>query len=668
MAADESPVGRVVGERAKTGTAPPVEAERRLNNPPDGVSGWLPISTDGRAVSSRLPASSLRSGRISPMSAIQLTDGPSAVCARHAGAAAGYQCYECGRLLCDRCVKVGSHLIFCGVCGERAVELAAPERPGPPPRSVPLAPATGEGTATVGVFAVNHVVIPAATIAMVSALLFYLVDVRSVFLSGSERLKWVGFCFVAATVLTARYGRTSASAERQGCYTSALAAAMIAAMTLSPWANPSGGLAEPVANLVIILVVWRFATRLTERLSFEGLGKADRKPRLYGVERLRLEQWQREHDPTSSGSGVEGDDGAGDPVVPVARLVAVGLVVFALGEPFLLAAPPAVGERALGAMIVFLLAAGTVLAAGAGLGALQRVRSLGGEASLGMLPGRIASAGVVMVLLLALALAMPGFEYQGSGALRRPAAEDGAPGDGDPSEQADEAEEAGEAEQPPGDRQRGDESSSDGERHESESADRSPGRSGTSLSMIGQLAELGKWLRLLMIAVAAILALWGVWRLLSRLGAARRWLAASLGSLLRRLRAGLGDLYRRLRAGFASFFGRRRPAHPARRIEPFADWDALRRLPPRQAVVAAYGRLLAAFELLEHPRPERQTPYEFLASVPARLKRFAGPAGSLTEAYVKAAYSGADVGDADRREAFAALEEIKALVDARPDS
>ncbi len=620
-----------------------------------------------------------------------------AACARHPDVAAGFQCCECGRLLCQRCVKLGSHLIFCGICGERAIELDELERPQPAlagpaaaqaaadrhdalrrdagrseetltdaiqpdatrrqvqpdaaarpspwPRSAPPADPPGTGAA---VFAVNHVVIPAATIAMVSALLFFLLDVRSVFLSGTEALKWVGFWFVGATVLIARYGRTSANAERQGCYTLALAGATVVAMTVSPWADPSGGFGDSLANLLIILVVWRFATRLTHRLSFEGSRDQGDEPRLYGTERLRLEQWRRERgEAPKEAEEPAGDDG-GNPVVPVARLAAAGLLAFALGEPFLLAGPPAAGERALGAMIVFLLAAGMVLAAGAGLGTLRRVRSLGGQASLGMLPGRIASAGMVIVLLSALALAMPGIEIRGTGALRPAAPDDGTEG-GDSGQARDEG--SG-SEQPAEANQRRDNAPGNDRKQTAEQPtdQRSRGLSKAATYFVGRLAELGKWLRYAVVVMAMLLALWGLWWLLHHLGSTRQWLTSELGRLLRRLLAGLGGLFRR------SEKQRRK-----RRIDPFADWQALHQLEPREAVVAAYGRLLAAFELLEHPRPERQTPYEFLTSIPARLKGLARPARDLTEVYVKAAYSGTPVDEADRRGALAALEALEVL-------
>ena len=51
----------------------------------------------------------------------------------------------------------------------------------------------------------HHAVVPAAVIAMVASLLFYLVDVRSAFLGGGPSLKWIGFCFAVATVLIERF-------------------------------------------------------------------------------------------------------------------------------------------------------------------------------------------------------------------------------------------------------------------------------------------------------------------------------------------------------------------------------------------------------------------------------------------------------------------------------
>ena len=648
-------------------------------------------------------------------------------CARHAEAAAGFRCIECGELLCQQCIEIGSHLIFCGLCGERAIELDEWERPQPAlagpaartnatrrldelrtqtaqlkevppsapaetsassPPEVTAPPALGDrirrdppprprpvvATATEpverlshtgpAVFIINHAVIPTATIAMVAALLFFLLDVRSVFLTGTEALKWVGFCFVTATVLIARYGRASANAERQGCYTLALAGATVVAMTVSPWANPSGGYSGSVVNLLIILVVWRFATRLTHRLSFEGARMKEPKPRLYGTERLRLEQWQSAT--SEGGQGNHRDEipepepetreGGDNPVVPVARLAAAGLLAFALGEPFLLAGPPAAGERALGAMIAFLLAGGVVLAAGSGLGTLRRVRALGGRASLTMLPGRIATAGGVMVMLAALALTLPGIDVRGTGSLRPASPGSGAEG-GDSGQAKDEG---GDSEQPQKAAETQGEASSNDRKASSEPpAEQTRGPSRAAASLVGQMAELGKWLRYVVIVLAALFALWGLWWFLNHLASASAWLSQTMRNLLRQLHASIAGFLQQLSIGLGRLFRRRVRKQRTPQVDPFADWEVLRRLQPREAIVAAYGRLLAVFELLDHPHRERQTPYEFLASIPGRLKRLSDPAENLTEAYVKTAYSGTSVGEADRQRALDALEEIR---------
>ncbi len=612
-------------------------------------------------------------------------------CARHQDAAAVYRCCECGEYLCSECVEIGSHLIFCGLCGERAIELDELESPGRSPGGVvqPSPPARpgfdrgaprrvgSFGTAAtssspsgqrvapardveavetdVTVLAVNHVVVPAATITMVAALLFFLLDVRSVFLYGTEALKWVGFWFVMATVLIARYGRTSHNAERQGCYTFALAAATLTVMTVSPWANPTGSLPGTLANFLIILAVWRYASRLTRGLSFEGRRARKPEARLYGVERLRMEQWRQEHGEKPGEARSTRPATVESPGAPVARLAAAGILAFALGEPFLLAGPPAAGERALGAMIVFLLAAGVVLAAGSGLGTLRRVRALGGQASLGSVPGRIATAGLAMIALLALALAMPGLEVRGTGALRPSTPDEGVEAGGTETEdQRATGDETGERKESADQRREteGRQQAEDQRRDSNQSREPPRGFSKAASSLVGMLAELGRWLRYVVLFLGALLALWGLWRLLPHLGGLRRGLTAGLGRFFRRLLAGLRGVFRRRRAG----------GSPARRGDPFTDLESLRRLEPREAVLAAYGRLLLAFELLDHARPERHTPYEFLASMPSTLRDYAGPARSLTDVYVRVAYGGGLAGDDDRFSALAALDEIEKLI------
>lgn len=47
----------------------------------------------------------------------------SEVCVQHPGVAAAFRCDGCGKTLCGDCVRKGHALLFCGVCGERALPL-----------------------------------------------------------------------------------------------------------------------------------------------------------------------------------------------------------------------------------------------------------------------------------------------------------------------------------------------------------------------------------------------------------------------------------------------------------------------------------------------------------------------------------------------------------------
>lgn len=44
-------------------------------------------------------------------------------CAQHPGVNAAFRCDGCGRLLCNDCIKKGHALLFCALCGERALPL-----------------------------------------------------------------------------------------------------------------------------------------------------------------------------------------------------------------------------------------------------------------------------------------------------------------------------------------------------------------------------------------------------------------------------------------------------------------------------------------------------------------------------------------------------------------
>ena len=50
---------------------------------------------------------------------------PAETCAAHPGVAAAFRCDGCGKALCHDCIREGHRLLFCRLCGERALPLAA---------------------------------------------------------------------------------------------------------------------------------------------------------------------------------------------------------------------------------------------------------------------------------------------------------------------------------------------------------------------------------------------------------------------------------------------------------------------------------------------------------------------------------------------------------------
>jgi hypothetical protein len=458
----------------------------------------------------------------------------------------------------------------------------------------------------------HHVVVPAAIIAMVASFLFYLVDVRSAFLGGGPALKWIGFCFATATVLIERYGRTSDDTYLQGFYTWTLAGATILVMLIAPWETQRRNPWEMLANLVIVAAVWHFATRVTRGLSPE-------------IEREAVL--------------------SRNPAATVARLAAFALLAFAVGEPVLLAASPAVGLRALTAIVIFLFSTGVVLAAGSALDKLRRVESAGGYVSPRLVPGRLALAALLSGTVLASALALPGLRFQGTGQLRPPTIR----GEGverDRGHQGAEdslgssfAEEIEADEVRSGSR----EPSPDFSSQESTSF-------GPAGVLLGWLAAAGHWLRVPLILILLGLGLWGLVRL---------W------PLLQGWRTRATDRWRALLDRLAALLGRF--PHPRRRegpaIDPLAGLEALLDLPAREAVLAAYHRFLALLETLGHARPEKATPYEILHGLPPHLEPLEDPARTLTDLYVLAAYAAEPVEPGARERAVTALKEMRGLLE-----
>ncbi|HEY4587916.1 MAG TPA: DUF4129 domain-containing protein, partial [Thermoanaerobaculia bacterium] len=431
--------------------------------------------------------------------------------------------------------------------------------------------------------------------------------------------------------------------ELQGCYTAALGIATIMVMLAEPWESRSVGFGEKLANLLIIAAIWRFATKVTQGLSPEEGRPAGTGLRLYGLERLRVEAWQREKGTQPAKKAQPAPPP--NPALSVARLAALALLGFALGEPVLLNAAPQTGIRALAAVVIFLFSTGIVLAAGSSLDSLRRAEWAGGQVSPLLVPGRLVLAGGLLVLVLAAVLAVPGLRFQGTGRLRPPVA----PGEGAEADRGyQQADQAGKLQGRPPEEDRQGSRSQAGEatRGDRDVRDAFAALTGPAAALVRTLATLGKWLIVPLILALALAGLWALARLWPQLAGWRDRMLDRWRNLLRRL------------AGLFKY----RP-RPARKADPLANLESLALLPPREAVLAAYLRFLDFLASLGSPRPAKSTPYEVLYGLPASLRYLEDPARTLTELYVQAAYAAEPVEhDAGQR----AIVTLKGMRELRP--
>ena len=507
---------------------------------------------------------------------------------------------------------------------------------------------------SLGTFLTHHVVVPAAVIAMAASFLFFLVDLRSAFLGGGPSLKWIGFCFVVAAVLNERYGRSSEDASLQRFYTMALAAATIFALLVAPWEKPPGGFGEKLANLLILAVVWHFATRVTRELSPETEREAGQGI-LAQLDLLLIDPWRSDDAVAESPPEPREAPPARprNPAVMVARLAAAALLVFAVGEPIVLGAAPQTGPKALAAVALFLFSTGIVLAAGSALDTLRRAEAAGARVAPGLVPRRMALAALLLGMVLAAALAMPGLSFQGTGRLRPPVAQE----EGSEEDRGNqETEHAGKPDgslpgDVTGDYLRSDEvdpsqkSSPQGSYEETEGPRQIPRPAGRpAADVAGWLAAAGMWLLVPLILSLIALGIWGFLRRRRHL-AGRRDKGEGRRSLLKRL---------------AGLFGRRsRP----RLHDPLASLNDLSERPSRDAVLAAYHRFLLLLETLGYSRAEKATPYEILQGLPQHLRHLEAPARTLTDLYVLAAYADEPVEPVARERTIEALREMRELLE-----
>jgi len=255
----------------------------------------------------------------------------------------------------------------------------------------------------------------AAVIAMVTALAYHLVLVRSAFYPfGSGRLRWVLTCFIATVVLIDRVRAHYSNAAAAAPYQLALAAA-VGVFILS---FSSGG-GEIMASFAAMGVVWYMAARLARATMIDAANADAASAGIY--ERLRGKRTAR----GSEGRQTPAEGGRRSPRwgkklrkksgkfkhpgIAVAYFTACGCVIFALTEPILVRAAFRADQqqrsfRYLAAFVgcgMFLLAATTLASVRA------YVHKKGIKVFPAAVPVWLVSAAVVVLGLLGLAKLLP---------------------------------------------------------------------------------------------------------------------------------------------------------------------------------------------------------------------------------------------------------------------
>ena len=509
-------------------------------------------------------------------------------CALHPFTEATHACSGCERPLCEEC---GTRLSYCGACGAKVV-MFSEEVPDHWVDTLFEKAALRTDDGDPAAFITLHAIVPAALIGMVYSFLYYLLLVRSMFFGGTGALQWIGFLFVFATVLIARYGTTRGDKATQALYSLVmLAATGMALMTRSE----STGTA--VSSMVLLGVVWLYASGVTYALSLEG-----------GREK------------STRGA-----------VAPVVGLGIVAMMVFAVGEPFMLNAAPEVAIQALLAIIFYLLSTGVALAAASTTSQARRAFRAKGDVTLGVMPVRVGAAALIAIALMAMALTVPGVRYSGSGRI-------------------DQAPEGMVQQRPfslgsdPISGQLGDQLVGGlpwGFLAGFEAMSNPSSQAAAAYAIVRALQIVGAVIAAFVILAAIVFV---VGQHSDKLG-------------------GLGPRLYRYLAWLRVSFSSKVPewAKPTRKgrygptIDPFADIDGLGSRPARDAVVEVYLRSTVLLERLGHPRPPAATPYDLLGSLPAGLAHLADPLADITGLYVRAAYSDQDMAAEDREGAIATL-------------
>jgi len=287
-----------------------------------------------------------------------------------------------------------------------------------------------------------HLLVPLALIGLLGGLVHYLLDLRSVLLGyGTFFLKWVVTLFVVAAVLIGRYGRVHHDKGRAAAYKLALGGAMFVALTVF-------GLREAVLwayafHLAVVALLFWLAGTLTALLDLED--QAARSGDLLAIAASVAHQAGVPVPDHFTSEVVERRwydrfrerDALRSPARAVGLVTGAALVLVALGGPLVMRGEAGLARQALGAVVVMLISAAVLLAAGVATSSVRHVRERGGQASVRVLGLRLALALALIVPALVVGLGTPGLEWVGSGELVAAGEEKG------PQVQKDEAQDKG---------------------------------------------------------------------------------------------------------------------------------------------------------------------------------------------------------------------------------
>ena len=526
---------------------------------------------------------------------------------------------------------------------------------------------------------ITEIAIPVCIMGLVGGLVYFLVDLRSLYFpGGSGLLKYVFFFYIIATVLINRI-RALLGTAASAVYSFFLGAAvllflMVFSRVMGPMtggtSDVSGGVVLAV-NISIMALIWFLSDRLTKSCHIDEDDDTMAQGLVSGVRYRRLrEEPPKEEKPVDFKENLPRKH----PGMAVAYFSCMSLLFFGVGLRLIPAQESWVRVKTFWCMVVYVFSAFSLLmlTSFSGLRHYFRKRKMA-------VPARIAGfwllfGWAVAILVLVLADVFPQPHGGGprlrtevpaigrtvnTGARFSRSLIEGLASSNRTDEQKgwleDTGDEEGQREGRGADEEQGEPGGDKGgdQRGEARTESTSARQSKTATRMSGKL-NLGPVVTKLAIAIlvlCGLVVLWfvllGACKMLGSLGQYRRGRLGSASRLFRRLGELLG-LVRKIKPPQV-----RLPRRKKLRVKvknraslacyrfrnPFRDPGLKARLAPADLVRYSYGALMAFAKDAGFPRQDDQTPYEFAVSLPEGLPRLSKPTSELTEMFVRAEYA-----------------------------